>query len=299
MNNRITLLPSSAKYKNARISLLIVLICSVLNLVLLFADHYFLFSARLSLVFFAVGMGMEGASGSEIYLIVGIVLAVISLVPYLLAWIFSKKHVGWMIAGLVYFAIDTVILAIDIPAYIELKDFSFVFDLLVHGVLLYEFAVGVKAGFAMKKEAAEAEAKEANAATAAKIPATDLADDLFEVATADAEKKDEESDGAVDEAKKDAPLQVELREVTFARKKSFVGCAIALVVYVDGVEVCRLKNGESRKVSVPTTAFELGAALSNGLSVEKQNILDGNTASAFTFQLKMGMTAAKILISAE
>lgn len=208
-----------------------------------------------------------------------------------------------MIAGLVYFAIDTVVLAINIPAYIELKDFSFVFDLLVHGVLLYEFAVGVKAGFAMKKEAAEAEAKEANVATAtnaAKIPATDLADDLFEVAATDVEKRaDEESDGAVDEAKKDAPLQVELREVTFARKKSFVGCAIALVVYVDGVEVCRLKNGESRKVSVPTTAFELGAALSNGLSVEKQNILDGNTASTFTFQLKMGMTAAKILISAE
>ncbi|MBQ7368947.1 MAG: hypothetical protein IJW60_04500 [Clostridia bacterium] len=269
MNDKTTLLPSSGKYKNARLSLLIILLLSVVNVFVMFADTYFLFSAHIALVIANVGFVLKLETGENAYLLIGIVLSLITLIPYLVCWIFSKKHAGWLIAALVLFAIDTVFLVIDIPAYLDFGDFSIFIDLIVHVIVLYELVVGVKAGFAMQREAKEAAQIEENLSSP------------FDF--------DEEI----------APESAETREMSVRRKKSFVGCAIPMVVYVNGVEVCRLKNGQAETLVVPAAAFELGVALKNGFAVNKLTVESGFDSLAYTVWVKTGFSSASVVIDRE
>lgn len=264
-----TLLPSAGKYKNARASLLIILLLSALNIIVMFTDTYFLFSARIALLLANVGLILKLETGENIYLIVCIVLAVITLIPYLISWIFSKKHVGWLIVSLVLFIIDTVFVIVDISSYLAVGDFSIFIDLIVHIIVIYELAVGVKAGFDMKKEEREAAQAE---------------EDRSSPFDMDAEL---------------APENVETREITVSRKKAFAGCAMPLVIYVNGTEVCRLKNGQSEKIAVPVSAFELGAALSNGLAENKATVEGGYDTPVYVVQVKMGFSSASIVITRE
>lgn len=266
MDNKTTLLLSSGKYKNARLSLLIVLALSVVNIFIMFADTYFLFSAHISLLIANVGLLLKMETGDNVYLIIGIVISLITLLPYLFSWIFSKKRVGWLIVSLVLFIIDTVILAIEVPTYLQYGDVSIFIDLIVHIVVVYELYVGVQAGFAMKKEMAEAEQAEMETSSP------------FDL---DAEL---------------APETVQTRELTITRQKAFSGCAISLIIYVNGVEVCSLKNGETEKVSVPTTAFELGAALKNGFAVNKLTVENGIEPLTYAVKIKAGFFSSSVII---
>lgn len=259
--SRNKILPSSGKYKNARLSLLLVLVFSVLNIIMMFGDMYFLFSSRIATLIATMGLILKAEQGESVYLVVGVIIAIITLVPYLLSWLFSKKHVGWMIAALVLFAVDTVILLIDIPAYMKAGEMSIFADVIVHAIVLYELAVGVKAGFDMKNE-----------------------------------EKQEESTKQILESITTLEDTSQTRELFIERKKSFVGCAMAIVVYVNGSEVCRLKNGESQNVSVPVTAFELGVAISNGYAVNKVLVASGETNVSYKLQVKMGFSSSTIEI---
>ena len=151
-----SLLPSSPKYKNARASLLIVLAFSLVNVFAVFANYYFYFSSRIALVLVAIGAQLDIAAGTNAFKFVFAFLAIASLVPYLLSWLFSKKKVGWMIVALVLFSVDTLVLLIDVPSAIAGKDFTIIIDVVVHAIVIVELALGVKAGFDMKKEAVEA-----------------------------------------------------------------------------------------------------------------------------------------------
>lgn len=269
MDNKTTLLPSSGKYKNARISLLIVLLLSVVNVLAMFADTYFLFSAHIALVIANVGLILKLETGENVYLIVGIVISLITLIPYLISWIFSKKRVGWLIASLVLFVIDTIVLAIEIPTYLSFGDFSIFIDLIVHIIVIYELFVGVQAGFAMKKEAIEAAQAE---------------EDTSSPFDLDAEL---------------VPESEATREITVRRKKAFVGCAILLIIYVNGMEVCQLKNGQSEKLVVPASTFELGVALKNGFAVNKLTVESGSDPLAYTVKVKAGFASSSVVIERE
>ena len=267
MDNKTILLPSSGKYKNARLSLLIILLLSVVNVVAMFADTYFLFSAHISLMIANVGLLLKFETGDNVYLIIGIVLSLITLIPYLISWIFSKKRVGWLIVSLVLFVIDTVVLAVEIPAYIDFGDFSIFIDLIVHIIVIYELFVGVQAGLAMKKEAIEAAQEE---------------EDTSSPFDLDAELVSESA---------------ETREITVSRKKAFTGCAIPMLVYVNGMEVCQLKNGQSEKLVVPASAFELGVALKNGFAANKLTVENGSEPLAYTVWIKAGFASSSVVIN--
>ena len=267
MNNN---LPSTPKYKNARLSLLLVLIFSVINVFAVFTDTYFLFSSRLALVLVAVGAELDAALGETLFVIVFAILAIISLVPYLLCWIFSKKRVGWLIVGLVLFAVDTIILLIDVPGLIAEGNTSIIIDVVVHVIVIVELIIGVKAGYAMKKEALLSEEQ--------------------------AQQLQEQNEQFISSSEYS---EGQTREITFARKKSFVGAAVAIVVCANGREVCRLKNGESKTVELPMMAFELTAMLSNGFANVKEIVSAGETAPKYTFQVKMGLTTSTIEITKE
>ena len=141
-----------AAYDRSRANLLAVVIFTVINLFSLsFADRYFLFSATLPAIFPSVTSMM---AADEEYLaslgitaapliIIGLIIGLILTVPYLLCWIFSKKRVGWMVAALVFFSIDSLLLLIFF-------DLTMILDILMHGVVMYYLITGVVNGFKLK-----------------------------------------------------------------------------------------------------------------------------------------------------
>lgn len=131
-------------YQTARGNLLLMLIFSAVNVALAAfdADTYFLLSNYLAYMQALAGRTFLDLTGESIYFVVGLALAVLTLVPYLLCWIFSKKRRGWMIAALVLFALDTGLLVSDS---LGVEDFLYNLpDLLFHiGIIVY-LVLGVK-----------------------------------------------------------------------------------------------------------------------------------------------------------
>lgn len=138
------------KYKSARTNLLIMIAFTLINIILLFtnAGSMLLFSATVP--YLAVGVGL--VSEFTPVLVVCTIFAAITLLIYLLCWIFSKKHYGWMIAALVLFILDTLVMALT---YLGIGDTSGILDVLVHIWVLYYLIIGVKYGARMKSLPAE------------------------------------------------------------------------------------------------------------------------------------------------
>ena len=144
------------KYNNCRANLLLVVLFTVVHLfTLTFGNSYFLFSATLPALFPAVmselaadteylaSMGILPEEAS-ILVIVGLVIGLILTVPYLLCWIFSKKRVGWMVAALVFFSMDCLLLLLTF-------DVSMIADILIHAWVMFYLITGVMHGFKLKK----------------------------------------------------------------------------------------------------------------------------------------------------
>ena len=113
-----------SKYNTARMNLLLVLAFTAINIILVLAGSYtyFLFSASIPYFLVDVGMLMCGKYPPEAYvgelagmeflppafLVILTILAVLILAAYVLCWVFSKKKVGWLMAALILFVIDTL-----------------------------------------------------------------------------------------------------------------------------------------------------------------------------------------------
>ncbi len=113
-----------SKYKNNISNLLIVLVFTIINIVLLVTNSntYFLFSAFLPYFVADYGMYFCGMYPEEYYydvpdmvfsdkstLVICFAIIAVMLLAYFLCWFFAKKKkVGWLIASLVFFVIDTV-----------------------------------------------------------------------------------------------------------------------------------------------------------------------------------------------
>ena len=129
------------KYETARKNLLLMLVLTVINVILLVvgSSSMLLFSATVpyyAAVFATVFVYPYSA--------VCIGVAACSILLYLLCWIFSKKHYGWMITALVLFILDTLAL---IGIYVIFRDFSGILDVIIHIWVLYYLIIGVKYGY--------------------------------------------------------------------------------------------------------------------------------------------------------
>ncbi len=131
--------------KIARSNLLLMIILTVVNVVLLAvgADTMLLFSATVPYYVAAVGIVSEV---SQIMAVCFAVAAVI-LVLYLICWMLSKRHYGWMIAAMVLFILDSIAM---IGLYVLVEDFSGILDLIIHIWVLYYLIIGVKYGYKLK-----------------------------------------------------------------------------------------------------------------------------------------------------
>lgn len=207
--------PSEGKFKNARLSLLLVIICSVLNLGFVFLGRYFVFSSTFTYELATLGMVLYEETSQVSYLVTFYIIAIVTIVPYLLCWIFSKKHVGWTIASLALFSLDTLYLLISYGPLLS-EDLTILIDIALHALVIFELAVGVKAQFDMKKEIAQAQAQQL---------------ELEQIA---------QEQQQVQAYSKTEGLTV--RTLTVTRAKSFAGCAVPIVVSVNGNEVLRVKK---------------------------------------------------------
>lgn len=139
------------RYNVARGNLLLVFIFTAVNIILgaVQSGTYLLFSASIP-YFFLVNCvdiayhgeewGLPPVENPAALVVIFTVVAIVLALPYLLCWIFSKKHYGWMIAALVLFSLDTIIL---VTCFL---DISFLLDYLFHAYVLYFLIMGVRNG---------------------------------------------------------------------------------------------------------------------------------------------------------
>lgn len=198
---------------------------------------YFLFSSYISQILVLVGLEMSFEAGDNTFLIISIVMAIVSIIPYLFCWIFSKKKLGWMIAALVFFSLDSLVFAFDFVTILLTGDYSFIMDLLFRIWALVSIIMGVVYGVKAKKE---------------------------EQVKQDAPQTEESFEDYISEAS---------RTVTVIRKKTFVGCTISVVCFINGKAVCAVKNGEMQKIQIDEGPVELTAALTNDMCLALRRFL--------------------------
>ena len=245
------------KYNNSRLSILLLFIFSVINIFSISTlGTYFLFSAYLPQVLISLAY-LDPSLTS-----VMVILSILYILPYLLCYIFSKKKAGWMVAALVLFSVDSLVFLIDFFAYLAAGDLSFIIDLIFR---IYVFA-SLIIGVVNRKQAVLA------------------ANGVQENAANENVNQGSETEGNVD-------FYDTTRQLTVHRKKKFVGCAVAILVYANGKELGKLKSGQTETFTVPARAFHLRVAFSNGLSDNSIEVAAGESPIAYEVVPKMGFTA--------
>ena len=268
MNKKLIVSQEDVKYKNGRMSLLIIVICSALNIILpVLLGSYFLFSAYIPMYVADLGYYMYVESGEMLLWIIGIIIGFITLVPYVLCFIFSKKKVGWMIDALVMLGLDTLFFIPDFIFFMANGELSALLDLAFHIYALVTLIMGVVAGTKAEKQARPE----------------------FETSAADVGVDVNVNDSL--EGDTSSPFT---RTLILVRPKAYAACAVKFVFFVNGSDVCTLKNGETSTLTVTGNSFELSAAMANGLGSTTVTVPAGTADISYTLVVKMGMTAANI-----
>lgn len=149
------------RYNNTRWNLLLVAIVTLINVIFVAGDSYFLFSATLPYTISYLAALFCGVFPPEYYgdeyalwefwpkevFYVAIAVSVLIIGLYVLAYFMSgKNRVGWLIFALIFFGIDTLFLlgfygiALDM-----ILDYAF------HAWIIVILSMGVKAHFDLKK----------------------------------------------------------------------------------------------------------------------------------------------------
>lgn len=260
---------SDAKYRSARASLLLIVIFSAVNIFsIAFAESYFLFASYFTQMIVAVGTVLYAESGMVLYLAVAASIAILSVVPYFLMWLFSKKHPGAMIAALVLFSLDSVLFLFDFLALIAVGDLSLLTDLIIRIWALGSLIAAVKYGLQAKKMAEAESTPEAPA-------------DFYE---------DEPDFAYADHA-------MISRAVTIERPKRFAAMAVHFDCIVDGCKVAELKNGKSVTLTLDGNAHELIVSLPNGSAMGGVDIPAGDTNKVYAAEIKMGAFSNTIRVA--
>ena len=140
---------AEGRYKSARLDLLIVIIFTVFNIVMLFtgSETMMLFSATIPYYAVAIAYFTNLQLGGLEWFVTGsLIFAFVILAMYLVCWFFSKKRNGWLIAALVLFCLDTVA---TVFLYLGALGEG-IMDFLIHGIVIWYLAMGVKAGKQLK-----------------------------------------------------------------------------------------------------------------------------------------------------
>lgn len=133
------------KFNKARNNLLAVVAFTVINLLLTAfnADIYLLFSATAPQLIFEVGRGLAEELQSNVFLIIGFIVAFVVIILYFICWLFAKRLRAFILVALILFSIDTLIFVLLTLA--AGFDVSYLLDIGFHGWILFYLISGVMA----------------------------------------------------------------------------------------------------------------------------------------------------------
>ncbi len=156
----------ASRYSAARSNILVMVIFSAFNLLMLAtgAGTYFLFSASVPYIITDLSMFLcrmypeefyEGFEGmfffDKSFFVITLIVSILILALYLLCWFFSKKNkVGWLIAALVMFGIDTLVMFGYYGFYLGI-----IVDIIFHIWVIVILAMGINAHYKLRKMPAE------------------------------------------------------------------------------------------------------------------------------------------------
>lgn len=138
------------RFLRSRNNLLLVIAFTTVNvfLLLLNTDLSFLFSATFPIFFVGIGQVFTEQTGSNAFLLIGTVIAFISIALYAVCYFLSKKRKVFILVALVLFVLDTLLLL-----WLSLLEFevSSLIDIAFHVWILYYLIIGVAAWSGLKK----------------------------------------------------------------------------------------------------------------------------------------------------
>ena len=132
-------------FSRARNNLLAVVAFTVINIILsaLDAGVNFLFSATIPQVIFEICKGLDSDSGSNLFTVIGLIIAAIIIITYVVFWLLSKNLRVFILVALIFFAVDSLVL-VFIILNVEFT-YTFLLEIAFHGWILYYLINGVRA----------------------------------------------------------------------------------------------------------------------------------------------------------
>ena len=137
-------------YKIARMNIMVFIIFTLVNMFMLFADRYFLFSIYSSTSFFAAGIVWKEVYGNS-FLALGFAIGLLILAVFFVFWLLSKKHRWAIIVLLVLFSLDSIWLIVSCILTIKDGGLSLLLDILFHALMMYYLILGVKSSGELQK----------------------------------------------------------------------------------------------------------------------------------------------------
>lgn len=137
------------KFNISRSNLLWVIAFSVINLLLaLFnTEIFFLFSLTFPNILIEIGQLIAIELNNSIFILVGVIMAIITIVLYVICYLLSKKYKAFILVSLILFSIDTIIL---LCVSVMTLNISSIIDIAVHIWVIYYLINGVKAWLNLK-----------------------------------------------------------------------------------------------------------------------------------------------------
>lgn len=261
---------NEARYKQGRYAILITMIMSVINIFsIIFTETYFLYSTYTSQLFMAVAYEFFKESGDTIYIVTGAILAVITIIPFLLCFIFSKKKTGWMTAALVLFSIDSLLLLFSFSL-------SMLVDIIIHALILVVLASALRAGLKAKKEE--------NQSDNLQVSSDGTVHTVEDIDNSLIDESQSFNEGFTWNEYSDVQ-----RTLTIHRKKSFYGCAIEVNICLNGKPVGTVKNKQSTTLTIDGNSYKLTIVSPTGGGSNEVEIPAGNESKEYDISPKVGM----------
>lgn len=140
----------AVKFKKARDNLIWIIIVTIINLFLIALDasFYFPFSINAPQTFYGLGSAFAAETQNNVYIGVGIIIALVIIALYLLFWFLSKRNRAFIIGALVLFGIDSIgVLLLFLSSGM---DTYFIIDLVFHVWILYYLITGTMAWYKLR-----------------------------------------------------------------------------------------------------------------------------------------------------
>ncbi len=342
-------------YNRGRIFLLSVIVLSFLNIFGIFISNvYYLCSAYIPQIILFYGYAFYEETGDSVYLVTTGIFAAVTVIPYLICFILSKKHVGWLIGALALYIFDSLLFAVDFILTLLAGETGMIIDLVFRVIIFAYLIIGVKYGLKIANETQKEKNPyysqnnypqnqyDQNSNFQNPYEQNPYQQNFYQPDSYQQNNgqfngfpqegmSEENSDYNVQARNPNSPIQPHsdffrqplkemnafsvndakninsgydettytdsVRKITISRKKSFVGCAVPIIIVIGDRTVAKLKNGATETFDAPVGSFYFIAKLSSGYGEKRQIVDEGQSDLKFELSVKMSGFGSDIIIT--